>query len=104
MADTQKDGLIGRILEALGLRNDEIAAGHGSLPEADSRPSTQSRRRTREHQRERSSGEESEKAAEAIAEAADALDEQIRQSVDDAGATKSSEDMVKKARERWSSD
>ena len=104
MADTQRDGLLGRILGALGLRNDEIAAGHGSLPEVDSRPSTQSRRRTREHQRERSSGEESEKAAEAIAEAADALDEQIRQSVDDAGTTKSSEDMVKKARERWSSD
>lgn len=104
MADTQRDGVLARILGALGLRSDEIAAGHGSLPEADSRPSTQSRQRSREHQRERTPDGESEKAAEAIAEAADALDEQIRKSVDDAGTTKSSEDMVKKARERWSSD
>lgn len=104
MADKERDGLLGRILHAMGLKSDEIAAGHGSLPEPESRPSTRSRNRSREHQRERSSGEESEKAAEAIAEAANALDEQIRQSVDDAATSKSSEEMVKKAKERWSSD
>ena len=104
MADTQRDGLLSRILGALGMQSDEIAAGHGSLPDADSRPSTQSRRRSREHQRQRAPDVESEKAAEAIAEAADALDDQIRKSVDDVGTSKSSEDMVKKAKERWSSD
>lgn len=104
MADTERKGLIGRILRALGLKGDEIAAGHGSLPDTTSRPSTQSRRRSREHQRQRSSGEESERAAEAIAEAAGSLDEQIRESVDDVGKATSSEEMVEKAKKRWSSD
>ena len=104
MADNQQDSLTNRLLKAIGIRNDEIAAGHGSLPDEGDRPSARSRTRSREHQRERLSGHESEKAAEAIAEAADALDEQIRQSVQDPGTPQSSEDMVKRAKERWSSD
>lgn len=103
MADNERQGLLGRILTAIGLRSDEIAAGHGTLPESGPRPSTQSRRRSREHQRERAPEEDSEKAADAIAEAAGDLDRQIRDSVDSEGPT-TSEDMVKKARERWSSD
>lgn len=104
MSQTETEGLLGRILHALGLRSDEIAAGHGSLPEAEARPSAQSRRRSREQQRERSPDVDSEKAAQAIAEAADALDEQIRETVDGTGNSKSSEEMVQKAKERWSSD
>lgn len=103
MTDNEKKTLLGRILEVIGLREDEIAAGHGALPDSGSRPSTQSRRRSREHQRQRSIDEGSEKAAEAIAEAAEALDEQIRRSVDEPGG-RTSKEMVEKARKRWSSD
>lgn len=103
MADNEGKTLLRRILETIGLREDEIAAGHGALPDSGSRPSTQSRRRSREHQRQRSSDEDSEKAAEAIAEAAAALDEQIRRSVDEPGG-RTSEEMVEKARKRWSND
>lgn len=104
MGDRQRQGLLGRILAALGLGSDEIAAGHGSLPDPGTRPSTRSRKRSREHQRERLTGEESEKAAQAIAEAAGALDEQIRESLGDTETPTSSEEMVRRARERWSSD
>lgn len=103
MASNQRDSLLGRVLSAIGLRSDEIAAGHGTLPEAGPRPSTQSRRRSRQEQRERLP-EAPEKEAEAITEAIDALDEQIRQSVNDPDEPKTSRDMVEEAKKRWSSD
>lgn len=103
MADNQQQTLLGRILNAIGLRDDEQAAGHGTLPDTGSRPSTRSRHRSREHQRERSPDRGAEKAAEAIAEAADALDEQIRRSVEESGG-RTSEEMVEEARKRWTSD
>lgn len=89
---------------ALGLRTDEIAAGHGSLQETESRPSTQSRTRSRERQRERSGDGSAEKAAEAIADAAEGLDDQIRDSIESSETGRSSDEMVKRARERWSGD
>ena len=89
---------------ALGLRSDEIAAGHGSLPETESRPSTHSRRRSKERQRERSGDGSTEKAAKAIADAAEGLDDQIRDSIESSETGRSSDEMVRKARERWSSD
>lgn len=104
MADTENKTLVERILNAIGLRSDEIAAGHGTLPDPGARPSTHSRRRSREHQRERVRDDGSEKAAEAIAEAADALDEQIRRSVDGPGTSRTSDEMVEEAKRRWSSD
>lgn len=104
MADDTQESLLGRILRAIGLRNDEIAAGHGTLPESGPRPSAQSRRRSREHQRDRAPDEGSEKAAEAIAEAAEALDEQIRRTVDDPEGPQTSKDRVEEAKKRWSSD
>lgn len=103
MADNEQKTLLGRILHAIGLKGDEMAAGHGTLPETGSRPSTRSRHRSRERQRERAPDEGAEKTAEAIAEAADALDEQIRRSVDDTGG-RTSEEMVEEAKKRWKSD
>lgn len=103
MAEDDKKTILARIRRAIGFREDEIAAGHGALPDSGSRPSTQSRRRSREHQRERAADEGSEKAAEAISQAAEALDEQIRRSVDEPGG-RTSEEMVQEARRRWSSD
>lgn len=102
--DSQRNSLLRRILLALGLRSDEVAAGHGSLPQVESRPSTQSRKRSKDHQRERSGDGSAEKAAEAISEAAEALDTQIRDSIESSETGGSSEEMVQRARERWSSD
>lgn len=104
MSDSQRNSLLRRILVAMGLRNDEIAAGHGSLPKTESRPSTRSRMRSRDHQRERSGDISAEKAAEAIADAAKGLDDQIRESIDGSETGHSSQEMVERARERWSSD
>lgn len=103
MADNQPESLLGRLLASIGLGDDEVAAGHGTLPEGGQRPSTRARRRSREEQRKRLP-ELPEKEAEAITEAVGELDEQIRRSVRGPGGSKSSDDLVREARERWSSD
>ena len=102
--DSQRDNLARRILVALGLRSDEVAAGHGSIPETVSKPSARSRSRSRDRQRERSGDGSAEKAAKAIADAAEDLDDQIRDSIENSETGRSSDEMVKRARERWSSD
>lgn len=104
MGENNGPGLLRRILAALGRGGDEIAAGHGSLPEADPRPSTRARRRSREQQRERGREPDSDRAAEAISEAVTDLDEQIRRSVDEQETPETSEEMVERARKRWGRD
>lgn len=104
MAQTERKSLLGRVIALISSRSDEIAAGHGSLPEQETRPSARSRSRSREHQRQRSQDEATERAAEAIADAAGSLDNDIRESIERAGDVSSSDEMVRKARNRWSSD
>lgn len=104
MAQAEQRTLLSRLLSAIGLGSDEVAAGHGSVPETGQRPSTQSRHRTRQHQRERATDDGAERAADAIAEATNAMDEQIRDSVMDSDNPMTSEEMVKEAKKRWSSD
>ncbi len=104
MGDSENDNLLKRILAAIGGNDDEVAAGHGAVPSTRSRPSTRSPMRSREQQRERADSGSSEMTADAIAEAAAGLDDQIRESIGDSKTRRTSEEMVKRAGERWSSD